>query len=100
MQRRRIVLVVSGCLAIAWPAAAEYREVNVDNGGSITGHVHVTGEVPALPPQPVFKEQEVCGTTMRDERLIVGSGGALRNAVVHLTEVKAGKAVPRVEPID
>ena len=99
MQRRRIVLVVSGCLAIAWPAAAEYREVNVDNGGSITGHVHVTGEVPALPPQPVFKEQEVCGTTMRDERLIVGSGGALRNAVVHLTEVKAGKAVPRERPV-
>ena len=99
MQKRRVVLMVSSCLLIAWPVAAQYREVVVDNGGSITGHVRVSGEAPTLPPQPVFKEQEVCGTTIRDERLVVGSGGALRDVVVHLTEVKAGKAVPRGRPV-
>ncbi len=99
MQRLRGGLLVVGCLFMALPVAAEYREVVVDNGGSITGHVRVSGEVPTLPPQPVFKEHDVCGTTIRDERLVVGSGGALRDVVVRLTDVKAGKAVPRERPV-
>jgi len=99
MQRLGCGLLVMTCLFLVSPAVAEYQEVVVDNGGSITGHVRVSGEVPTLPPQPVFKEHDVCGTTIRDERLVVGSGGALRDVVVRLTDVKAGKAVPRDRPL-
>jgi plastocyanin len=99
MQRWQRVLIVSSLVIATNSAGAEYRELAVTNGGSIAGSVRVTGEVPVLPPQPVFKEQAVCGTSLPDQRLLVGHNGALRNAVVHLTDVRAGKAVPRDRPV-
>lgn len=80
-------------------AVADYREVPVANGGTISGVVLVAGEVPALPPQPVFKQLEYCGATVADARLIVGPGGVLANAVVDLADVSAGKPVPRDRPV-
>jgi plastocyanin len=74
---------------------AEYREVPVTNGGTVSGVVLAAGDVPILPPQPVFKQLDVCGDTVPDERLVVGPGGALANAVVALIDVPAGKPVPR-----
>jgi plastocyanin len=103
MRSVRTLLVVT--LVATWlspprhSSAAEYREEAVTNGGTIAGHVQVTGEIPTLPPQPVFKEQEVCGKTMPDERLLVGKGGSLRNAVVYLEDVKAGKPVARDQAV-
>ncbi|HVN84512.1 MAG TPA: carboxypeptidase regulatory-like domain-containing protein [Candidatus Binatia bacterium] len=81
------------------PAAAEYREIVVLDGGAIRGTVRVSGDVPKLPPQPVFKEHETCGETLPDERLLVGANGALRNAAVFLVDVRTGKAVPRSQPV-
>ena len=95
MRGLRALLVISGLAVAAAPAAGAYREIPVENGGSITGHVRVAGDVPTLPTQPVFKEQEVCGTTVPDVRLVVGANGALRYAVVSLTDITAGKPVPR-----
>lgn len=80
-------------------AVADYREAPVVNGGAVSGTVLVAGDVPALPPQPVFKRREFCGDTMADERLVVGSGGVLTNAVVDLVDVPAGKPVPRDRPV-
>jgi hypothetical protein len=95
MQGLRALLLISSVVAATAPAAAAYREIPVENGGSITGHVRVVGDVPALPPQPVFKQQETCGTTVPDERLVLGANKALRYAVVSLTDITAGKPVPR-----
>ena len=97
----RIHLLAS-CLVVILgigPAAAEYKEIAVTNGGAIAGRVRVTGEIPVLPPQPVFKHQETCGESIPDQRLLTGSDGALRNVVVHLVDVKAGKAVSRERPV-
>lgn len=99
MQRLQRLLIAVCLLAVSGPATAEYQEVEVRDGGRISGHVRVVGDVPALPPQPVFKEKEVCGTSMRDERLVVAPAGALANAVVHLGNIKAGKAVPRDQAV-
>ena len=88
-------LVATVLLLAANCADAEYREVAVANGGTIKGQVRITGEIPKLPPQPVFKQQEVCGDTMPDERLVVGEKGALRNVVVSLTNVSTGRPVAR-----
>jgi hypothetical protein len=91
-----------GLLAIAigsWFAdqgvLAEYREEPVPDGGTVSGTVTITGEVELPPPQPVYKHLEVCGTTVSDERLVVGPQGALVNAVVDLVDVAAGKPVAR-----
>lgn len=86
-------------LFAAWSAGADYREIPVTNGAVITGEVRVVGAVPRFPPQPVFKQQETCGTEMPDERLLVGAGGALQNAIVYLTDIKAGKAARLDRPV-
>lgn len=94
--------LIATCLVVAIAssqAAAEYKEIAVAHGGAIAGRVRVTGEVPVLPPQPVFKHQETCGASMPDQRLMTGSDGALRNVVVYLVDVKSGKPVARDRPV-
>jgi plastocyanin len=94
------VLVIAVCLTLTAAAApAAYREEAVSNGGTISGRVLVAGTVPKLPPQPVYKQHEVCGQTMPDERLEVGPGGALRYAVIQVDGVSAGKPIPRDQPV-
>jgi hypothetical protein len=51
--------------------------------------------VAPLPAQPVFKHPEVCGTSVPDQRLLLGKNGELQNAVVALTNIKEGKAVKK-----
>jgi plastocyanin len=98
--RAGCVLLIGGWLCTgAWAVSAEYREVPVNDGAAISGTVLVAGKVPALPPQPVFKELKFCGDAMADQRLVVGRGGVLANAVVHLVDVSAGKPIPRDRPV-
>ena len=99
MHCARILATAALLLAICVPATAEYRQIEVKNGGTITGKVLLTGEAPVLPPQPVYKQKEYCGTTVPDERLIVGKGGALQNAVVYLDGVSEGKPIDQSKPV-
>jgi len=91
--------LVAACVLIASAAFGEYRTIAVPNGGGVAGHVRVVGEVPTLPPQVVDKQHAQCGETVKDERVLVGAGGALRNVVVTLNDVTAGKAVARDQPV-
>ncbi len=95
MLKKGIVVAAVLALGLAGVATAEYREEPVANGGGIAGRVRVTGDVPKLPPQPVFKHQEECGTSIPDERVVVDGAGGLSNAVVSLANVSAGKPIPR-----
>ena len=55
----------------------------------------------ALTGQPAPSEYEAAVgiATVPDERLVTGPHGALRYAVVSLTDITAGKAVPRDRPV-
>lgn len=99
MSKRALVLIACGILVAAATAAPAYEERTVANGGSISGSVRVTGEIPVLPALPVYKEGDACGASVRDERLVVGKGGALQNAVVFLDGVASGKPIRRDEPV-
>jgi plastocyanin len=87
--------LLAGGAATVWA----YEEAPVSGAGRIAGRVHVAGDVPRLPPQPVYKHQAECGTTVADERLVADDSGGLRYAVVHLTEVTRGKPIPRDQPV-
>jgi hypothetical protein len=63
--------------------------------GRVAGFVRVAGRVPARPPLPVVKNQEVCGATVPDDRLVVGADGGLRYAVVSVEGVRDGKKPER-----
>lgn len=99
MRTLRALSALSALCLLANRGTAQYREIAVVDGGAVAGTVLVAGDVPALPPQEVFKRLEFCGSTMPDERLLVGPGGALRNAVVHLVDIKAGKPIARNQPL-
>ena len=99
MRSLRVFLVAIWLCAGAQGVLAEYREVSVANGGTVAGTILVAGEVPVLAPQPVFKQLGFCGDTVPDQRLVVGPGGALANAVVELVGVTAGKPVPRDQAV-
>jgi len=94
----RSMIMLASVLVSATVAAA-YREMPVTNGARIVGTVRVVGDVAPLPPQPVFKEKEFCGTGITDERLIVDSAGHLGGAVVHLPAIEAGKPIVRSGPV-
>ena len=63
--------------------------------GAVSGTVKLEGTAPVRPPLPVFKNREVCGERVPDDRLVVGPGGGVRFAVVTVDGVRGGKKPER-----
>ena len=83
-------LVTGLTLLFALPAGA-YREIRVENDGSIAGRVIYDGPPRAAARLPVRKNRNFCGESAADERLIVGPNRGLRNVAVWLDGINAGK---------
>lgn len=81
----------------AWinPAAmAEaYKEIDVKDGGTITGVVKFDGEAPGAKILKVDKDEQTCGheNKMSEELVINGESKGIKNAVVSLVDIAAGK---------
>jgi plastocyanin len=75
-------------------AQTAYRVIEVKHGGTITGIVKFAGPVPAYPPFIVTKNVEECGRTKPFDRLILDKSNGLKNAVVYIEDVTAGKPFP------
>ena len=77
-------------------AGAEYREVEVKNGGMITGKVSFRGELPqdAVENFPVSGRWPGCGTGYRKIVTIDVKDAALRGVFVLLDGITAGKKWP------
>ena len=73
------------------PLAGAYREIRVENGGSIAGRVIYDGPPPAAAQLQVRKNRGFCGESAADERLLVGPNRGLRNVAVWLDGIDAGK---------
>lgn len=82
-------------------ALAQYTTADVAGGGKITGKVTYTGAKPELPAEKRDKNPEVCGTTFPNQTLIIGAGNGIKNVIVYLKDIKAGKAMsPTTASID
>lgn len=69
-----------------------YKAKAVNNGGTISGVVTFEGDVPEMKVLEITKDQAVCGATDKyDESLVVGEGNALKNTIVYLIDISAGK---------
>ena len=123
MSRKPILFVTTGLVAVLllawgckkeWPAIKRHRAPgaegaaakggggsgyqvlgSVPNGGSVKGTITYTGSK-ADGTVAISKDQSVCGAkgTSVPEGSIVVAGGKLKNAVVMLEGIKAGKAFP------
>ncbi len=91
------IVVVSVLAALfALPAqAAKYQEMEVADGGSISGQVTYTGRVKMRTVLPT-KDKEVCGKARKEPTILVGEGGAVQDAVVYIKEIASGKAWPEM----
>jgi hypothetical protein len=74
--------------ATAWGA---YEEIEVRDGGRLTGTVKFSGTPPVLEPLPVNKNRDVCGDRKPSEALVVGSDHGVRGSVVLIEGVTKGK---------
>lgn len=91
----RIALAAFGMVAISGAVqAAKYKEVDVSDGGTITGKVSASSEKDNVRNYTISKDGDVCGTGERVVPMVETKDGALLNAVVYLEKVKAGKKFP------
>lgn len=78
-------------------AQGDYKVITVSDGGTISGSVKWSGPVPHATAFPITKDPQICDPDSRKstdlERLIVGSGGGVANAIVFLKNISRGKAM-------
>jgi hypothetical protein len=70
-----------------------YVAVAVTDGGTIRGTVEIEGEAPADTSVRTGRDERVCGATLVD-RSVVRQGDRLGGAVVWLSGLRRGKALP------
>lgn len=69
-----------------------YKASSVSNGGTISGTVTYEGDVPEMKKLEITKDQAICGASDKyDEALVVGEGNVLKNTIVYLVDISAGK---------
>jgi len=98
--KKTLSVVLSSVMAAALflpsnATAAKYKEVEVTNGGTISGKITFTGKDPAPKTYTITKDTDTCGTGIREVDYVRVNNGALNNAVVYLKKVKKGKAWPK-----
>ncbi len=81
----------------ACQANGQYQEVEVKNGGAISGQVKLLGKVPKLEPLKVTKDEEVCGRTKPSELLLLSAEKGIANVVVSIENILKGKRASRKE---
>ena len=88
------ILTVLFIISLAAPAlAAKYQEGEVSGGGVIQGKVVYHGPVKTRTVLPT-KDKNVCGGIRKEPLVVVGDGGAVKDSVVFLKDVAAGKPWP------
>ncbi len=93
-------MVMGAAVLVAYPtpgeSAKKYKEVEVADGGSISGKVTFEGALPddAIENILITKNPDVCGTGEREVVWVDVKDGALRGAFVFIDKIKEGKAWP------
>jgi hypothetical protein len=83
------VFICAALLAAA--QASAYQEIEVGNGGAITGKVVAASATAETETFAVTKDTAVCGTGTREVEWVRVNGGALLDVVVYVEGVEAGK---------
>lgn len=91
-----VLFMAVAFLLLSGSVKAEYREVTVENGGTVTGKVTFQGALPedAVEHFPVSGKWPGCGTGIRDVVRIDVKDGALRGVFVLLDGITRGKTWP------
>src|SRR5574337_1371646 len=91
-----VIGVMSSALWLNHVAMAQaYKEVDVKDGGVIVGTVKFDGDIPAAKILKVDKDEQTCGHENRqsEELVVNGESKGIKNVVVSLVDIAAGKKV-------
>ena len=72
-----------------------YESVSFSNGGTIQGSVEFSGAI--IPKDKTFSissDVKYCGKEKRTEKYLINAERRIKNVIVFLTDIKAGKSVP------
>jgi len=95
MKKLLVALSIAGlCTLPVVGQAAKYKEIDVSNGGAISGNVKFSGKDAPPKVYKISKDNDVCGTGERKIDFVRVSGGMLMDSVVYLEKVKEGKKFP------
>ena len=93
MKITNIIIIVATLLVSNLVAVAQYTPGTVSNGGSITGTISFEGTAPTMKVLKIEKDAKVCAVHDKyKEDVVVGKSGGLKNVVVYIDGIKAGKA--------
>ncbi|MFQ5715669.1 MAG: hypothetical protein ACE5GQ_01050 [Nitrospinales bacterium] len=103
--RKALTMVVVAAAIVGLASApadakkAKYKEIKVDNGGTIKGVAKWKGEIPKLPPIRVFKHMDKCGQEVLNPALMVDPNNkGVKHVAVYIKEIAEGKAIPPKKP--
>lgn len=74
-------------------AQPTYTEIEVKNGGEISGVVHCAGTTNRVEQFAINKDEKICGKRKPSCRIAFGKNFGVRNAVVFLDEITEGKKI-------
>lgn len=80
-------------VAMAQEKGAVYKEIDVKDGGAIVGTIKFDGGIPAVKALKVDKDEQTCGheNKQSEELVINGESKGIKNVVVSLVDIAAGK---------
>ncbi len=71
-----------------------YEEIDVPNGGSISGTAIFLDEIPTRAPIEILKDKDVCAVKEHlSEALIVSADKGIKNVIVSIMEIEKGKKI-------
>jgi len=93
LTKSALTLAMVGLATMA--GAKGYKEADVANGGSFVGTVAAGAAKEDTRTYTISKDTQICGEGSRDVRFVeLNENGTLKNAVVFLSNIKEGKAMP------
>lgn len=88
-------VLMAAALGLAGAAnAASYKEIDVTDGGTITGNISAGDNESESKSYTISKDPKICGEGIREVSFVRVNDGMLQDAVVFLEKVKEGKPFP------
>lgn len=87
--------------AMAQGKGVAYTEIEVKDGGTIVGTVKFDGDVPSAKMLKVDKDEQTCGHENKasEELVVNGESKGVKNVVVSLVDIAAGKKIEAVTAV-
>ena len=88
--------VILTVCTLSGPRIYAYEEVEVSNGGTISGTALFLDPIPTREPIDVTKDKDVCAMGEHlSEALIVGADRSIKNVIVSIIEIEKGKKIEK-----